>query len=92
MMLDPNILCFRTLAVNVVSDCFVMLLDFNTFTAVLAARSLKKTTNKSARFEIIQDFRPSSHGHVKGLLQKCTVLEVDFRPSSHGHVKGLLQK
>ena len=85
MLLDPNTLCFRTLAVNVVADCFVMLLDFNTFTAGLAARSLKKkkkkkkkTTNRSAKFEIIEDFRPSSHGHVNGLLQKCTVLEVDL--------------
>ena len=59
MLLDPNTLCFRTLAVNIVSDCFVMLLDFNTFTAVLAARSLEKLPNRSAKFEIIKDFRPS---------------------------------
>ena len=48
---------------------------FNPFSARLAVLYVtRKTTNKSAKREIIK----SSHEHVKGLLCKCTVLKEDL--------------
>ena len=52
----------------------MLIQTINPFTARLAASSLWKTTNKSARLIIIKSF---CHLRIKGLLlSKCTVLKV----------------
>ena len=50
----------------------------------------RKTTNKSAKFEIIEAFSTSSHEHMKGLLSKCTTLKGLL--SKCTTLKGLLSK
>ena len=52
--------------------------DINPFAATLAAPSLQKTTNKSAKFEIIKAPSSPSRDHVKGFLSKFTVLKENF--------------
>ena len=53
-------------------------LIFNPFTAMLAAPSLWKTTNKSAKSEIIQSFFPTTYEHVRGFLLKFTALKIQL--------------
>ena len=45
---------------------------------MLAPPSLWKTTNKSAKYEIMKSFFPTAYEHVRGFLLKFTVLKIEL--------------
>ena len=52
--------------------------EFNPFTAMLAAPSLRKRPMKVLNLKSLRLFPPLSHVYVKGFISKCTVLKVDL--------------